>query len=105
MKQEDKQTNKRSLKALLLLSGGNYNWDRWNTALTVVLQRIGQGYKRHWIVLSVIWSTSIILGNSHDKTLGKAMVLLWSCRNNSVDYSVGYDTGKFFTQKARGHRI
>ena len=62
-------------------------------ALTVVLQWIGQGYKRYWNILFVIRNTSIILGNSHDKTVGKTMVLLWSWRNNSVDYPVGYDTG------------
>ena len=64
-----------------------------NTALTVVLQWIGQRYKRNWNVLSVIWNTSIILGYSYDKTLGKAMVLRWSWRNSSVDHYMGYDTG------------
>ena len=76
-----------------LLCGSYFNWDIWNTALTIVLQWIGQRYKRNWNVLSVIWNTSIILGNSHDKTVGKAMVLLWFWRNDSVDYLVGYDTG------------
>ena len=65
----------------------------WVTAPTFVFQWIGQGHKRNWNVLSVIWNTSIILGNSHDKTVGKAMVLLWFWRNNSIDYPLGHDTG------------
>ena len=38
-------------------------------------------------------TTSVILGNSHDKTFGKTMVLHRSWRNNTVDHHVGYDSG------------
>jgi hypothetical protein len=44
-------------------------------------------------LLPVIRNTSIILGYSYDKTLGKAMVLHWSWRNSSIDHYMDYDPG------------
>jgi hypothetical protein len=47
----------------------------YDSTLKIICDGVGQGHKRNWNIFSCVWNTPVILANSYDKTVGKALVL------------------------------